>query len=292
MLTSNTKSSLLFALFFAVLTGCGSANQDSDSLLSQSAFLQSPTLAASPSSPGCAIPHEDTGLQQATIPVGNTQRSFLRVVHPTYNPNKAHALVIGYHGLGLDGNSPRVHHKWPLIEEMAADDAIFIYPHARDGRWTANSNSSPDVLFFDQLVKHLSENFCIDKSRIFVHGFSNGAFFVNNLASYRSQEIRALIAVAGGGGGSPLPAMIIHGSSDSNVSYSYGQQSLAAYARANACKLPLDASKFTWNSCQPIEGCISTRPLHFCPWQGNHHWPEFTLSSVWKFIASFPSKDG
>jgi poly(3-hydroxybutyrate) depolymerase len=219
--------------------------------------------------------------------VGSTQRTFIRVVHASYSRNKKHAVVIGYHGLGLDGTSPRYHHKWPLVEEMAGDQAIFIYPNALGGSWSAGGSSSRDVLFFDELVKNTGELYCIDKNRVFVHGFSNGSFFVNGLVALRKASIRGVISVAGGGGGTKIPAMIIHGTQDQTVSYNNAPSTVTAYARANGCAVPINFNSFAPDSCQLLAGCPQELPVWFCTWNGNHHWPEFTLPDVWKFISSF-----
>lgn len=179
-----------------------------------------------------------------------------------------------------------MHHKWTEIESLAGDDAIFIYPNALGGSWNGSSGSSPDVIFFDEIVRTTSELYCIDKNRVFVHGFSNGGFFVNSLAWHRSTAIRGIIAVAGGGGGAKIPVMVIHGSSDPNVGYYFGQQSVSAYAKANGCgNINFGAIRF--GECQQIPACQAEYPTWFCPWGGNHHWPEFTLPSVWGFISSF-----
>ena len=237
-------------------------------------------------SPGCKIENKDTGLMNVSIKVGSTPRTFIRVVNKNYNHNSKHALVIGYHGLGLDGTSPRVDHKWPIIEDLAGDKAIFIYGNALGGQWSAGPDS-PDVLFFDEIVKTVGDLYCIDKKRVFVHGFSNGAFFVNDLVTMRKDAIRGVISVAGGGTGAKIPAMIIHGIQDPNVGYySYAPSTVNAYAQANGCKMPTNAEEIKLDTCQLLDGCPKDLPVRFCRWNGNHHWPEFTLPEVWGFISS------
>ncbi len=238
-------------------------------------------------SPGCRVPGRDLGLRNVSIRVGSTQRTFIRMVKNNYDSKRKHALVIGFHGYGLDGTSPRAHHKWPMVEEMAGDEAIFIYPNALGGSWNAASGSSPDVLFFDEIVRTTGDLYCIDKNRVFIHGFSNGGFFVNGLAGLRTGAVRAVIAVAGGGGGAKIPAMVIHGTGDPNVGYYFGQQSVSAYARANGCNTNINFGAMKMGECQTIIGCGAENPTWFCPWNGPHHWPEFTLPNVWGFISSF-----
>jgi polyhydroxybutyrate depolymerase len=191
--------------------------------------------------------------------------------------------MIGYHGLGLDGTSPRRDHKWPIIEELAGDNGIFIYANSRGQSWNGGTNSE-DIKFFDGIVKFMSESYCIDPKRVFVHGFSNGAFFVNSLVKQRQDSIRGVISVAGGGSGTNTAAMVIHGEADPSVGYVYAPSLLRSYASANNCsETLLDAPRET---CTTFPSCDEGKPVVFCPWRGNHHWPEFSLTHVWEFIES------
>ena len=229
-----------------------------------------------------------TGLTQEALQVGSQRRTYLRYLSPQYDSHKKHTLILGYHGLGLDGSSPRRDHKWTQIEEMAGDDAIFLYPNAQGGRWDGSAGS-PDIKFFDALVQTMIKDFCVDPHRVVVHGFSNGSFFVNALLAQRSQVIQGLMSVAGGGAATRKPVMIIHGLYDNNVGYNpYAYQTVAAYAAVNGCKQPVDFGALTLDQCQVLEACPQEFPVVFCPWRGNHHWPEFTLPAVWDFVQHLP----
>jgi len=237
-------------------------------------------------SSGCQVASTDTGIKNSSIRVGRNQRSFIRVVDAKYSNATKHALVIGYHGLGLDGNSPRKDHKWTIVEAKAADQAIFIYANALGGSWDAG-NSTGDIEFFDEMVRTTGEIYCIDPKRVFVHGFSNGAFFVNNLVKIRKDAIRGVISVAGGGLGATIPAMVIHGHTDQTVSFTSNAPTLVnSYAGADGCTTPVNMAYIPEGSCQTLTGCPDHLPVVFCPWDGNHHWPEFTLPDVWKFISA------
>jgi poly(3-hydroxybutyrate) depolymerase len=239
-----------------------------------------------PGTAGCGKPTSELGLKDDSVQVGGSRRTFIRYVSPNYDANRRHILIIGYHGLGLDGTSPRRDHKWTTLEESSGDAAIFLYANAAGGSWSGGANSR-DVNFFDELVRATGDEFCLEKSRVFVHGFSNGAFFVNSLASVRTTAIRGVISVAGGGGGAKIPVMVIHGKQDPNVGF-YGSApgTVDAYVRANGCKARPNLDQLKADTCQLIEGCPANLPVWVCPWNGNHHWPEFTLPDVWKFITT------
>ena len=275
--------SLAFASLTLLITSCSASDRSIDpgANTPQQPQGQIPLV-----QDGCLAQSSETGVQNIAIHVGNASRTMIRVVSPNYTNTHKYALVIGYHGLGLDGNSPRIHHKWPIVEELGKNEAIFIYPNALGGSWNGYPGS-PDLEFFDAIVAATSEQYCIDRNRVFVHGFSNGGFFVNALSAARPNAIRGVISVAGGGGGTAKPAMIIHGQYDGNVSYNpYAPDLVNSYAAANGCHTPVNFNKLTIDACQPLDGCPANHPVAFCPWRGNHHWPEFTLKDVWNFISA------
>jgi len=238
------------------------------------------------SSSGCGLAVTETGVKNVTLQVGAQQRSMIRVVNPAFQNTHTHALVIGFHGSGLDGNSPRNDHKWPIIEELGKDEAVFVYPNAIGGTWNPYDGSG-DFTFFDAIVKSIGEKYCIDKRRVIVHGFSNGSYFVNSLVAERIDAIRGVISVSGGGSGSKKAAMIIHGKSDGTIGfYPSAPNLVTSYAAANGCPLPVEFNSNSQDSCHLLDGCPNEYPVWYCPWSGNHHWPEFTLPTVWQFISS------
>jgi len=56
----------------------------------------------------------------------------------------------------------------------------------------------PDLRYFDAVLKEVQSRFAIDDNHVHLAGFSNGAFFINMLAGYRSRII-ASVAVSSGG---------------------------------------------------------------------------------------------
>ncbi len=88
-----------------------------------------------------------------------------------------------------------------------------------------NANSTcPDVRFFGQLLEHLTNQFDIDRRRVYLMGMSNGASFVQLLAFSRRDDIAAIVAHSGPRPrgvpaiGAPLPIMLIVGDNDPALS--------------------------------------------------------------------------
>ncbi|MBH1958906.1 MAG: hypothetical protein I8H68_02230 [Flavobacteriia bacterium] len=92
-----------------------------------------------------------------------------------------------------------------------------------------------DVLFFDEVLKDLTENYNIDTGRIYLAGHSNGARFVNVLWVERADKIAAICSVAAQGGrmimgAKPLSVWMSMGKKDPLVPYTMQKRSIPIVA--------------------------------------------------------------
>lgn len=140
-----------------------------------------------------------------------------------------------------------------------------------------------DLKFFDRLLEDLMETGCVDPTRVFSTGFSNGGFFSNLLACTRSQSITAIAPVAGGlwaktCDGS-LPALVSHGTRDRVVSYSEGEKSFAHWVKQNQCE---SAPEIVKGDCVSAENCRGETV--FCSFNGDHTWPRKGSRNIIEFF--------
>lgn len=122
-----------------------------------------------------------------------------------------------------------------------------VYPNGIDGSWAgpsyhsnASSTIAEDVQFVSDLIDDVKKSFCVDDSRIFGVGMSNGGGFIGTLACdpKGSTLFTALAAHSGAfytdvngpaNGCAPaksalsLPILEIHGAADKTVKYEGGQ---------------------------------------------------------------------
>jgi predicted esterase len=74
-------------------------------------------------------------------------------------------------------------------------------------------NQNPDLLFTQALIQEASRAYIIDNNRVYVNGFSNGAFFAYFVAATLNQQIAAFAETGGGlvlsntTGGDPTPCI-------------------------------------------------------------------------------------
>ena len=235
------------------------------------------------SSEGCQNASGVSGVFDETINIGGASRSYILVVPERFEHSAAHALIIAWHGRGM--NSGWMRQLSGGVEKFAGNQALFVYAHAGKEFWDG-SPGGPDVQFFDGIVSSLGKRFCLDFRRVFGTGFSNGAYFINNLAQYRPARLRAIAAVAGGGGGGvKVSALIVHGWNDKWVAFSEGERTQANWASSNGClskRVPTGVSY-----CGAYPDCAEGQAVTFCPWEGDHDWPEFAHETVWKFFDQF-----
>jgi poly(3-hydroxybutyrate) depolymerase len=157
----------------------------------------------SATSSGCGKRALHTGLFNLHTTDGHhVTRTFLVQLPPTYNPSRAYPLIFVFHGAG--GNSSQSY-SWGLqnVNETSevnesSDNGIFVFPDGINfqhyGVGWDDSKSGYDMPFFDNMLKSMEVDFCVNSKRVFVAGFSWGGDFVTALACARGSVIRAAAA--------------------------------------------------------------------------------------------------
>ncbi len=244
---------------------------------------------------GCGIVPSVTGTVVETVDLSGTERSYTLVVPAGYAAQTPHALVFAWHGRGSNGAQARSYFG---VESESAGAALFVYPQGlgqsspQDTGWDLSLSGSVDVALFDYLLGELSTRYCIDRDRVFSMGHSFGGYMSNHLACQRSDVLRAIASVAGGGPygscGSAVAAWITHGNSDTVVAISEGVASRDHWVAVNGCQGETVAG--TPSLCANYLGCEGD-PVVWCPHDetafGGHGWPSFTAESIWRFFAQF-----
>jgi polyhydroxybutyrate depolymerase len=184
-----------------------------------------------------------------TITSGGIERNFLLHL-PSEMPAANLPVILAYHGM------------WSSPEELQyvsdfnalADEYGFIvlYPRSLmigdNLQWNVYIDDQPghggvpephvapdDVQFTRDMIAYLSDNFSIDRSRVFAAGFSNGGNMTYALSMLASDAIAAIAPVAGNlwttedgeylnqrilsGSVRPMPVLHIHGTADDIVPY-------------------------------------------------------------------------
>ena len=257
------------------------------------ALLTSPTSATHPqlgnrnvaeqpvSSSGCSqdLTPPDGQTVESSLLVNGVARDYWLHIPRGFAPSVPAPLLLAFHGHGATAVSFEHFSRLSLLADQRG--FIVAYPQGAvgaDGRpgWNTYRHVDPstdDIGFVDALITHLQATVCVDPSRIYATGFSNGGGFVDVLACDLSTRIAAFAPVSGDyyphpGGchpSRPVSVLEIHGTADTTNPY-YGStqleypsvgQWLTIWATRDGCAerptLQGDGNGVvleTWNGCQ------------------------------------------
>ena len=148
-----------------------------------------------------------------------------------------------------------------------------------------------DVAFTRALLDELERRYCIDTARVFVTGFSNGAFFSSLLGCTLADRIAAVAPVSGGpvpAGCAPargVPILIQHGRLDPLIPVEMAHRSRDDWVKTNRCdatSTPDGPSCNRWSACR--DGAV----VEYCEEDYVHTWPPQATLRVWDFLQAHP----
>ena len=242
-------------------------------------------------------------LTRETLQVGSRTRSYGIRLPKTYDPAVTYPVVMVFHGNGGDGAGLYAFFKY---QSASGDDAILVYPDAENLDWDlyTPAASNKDIAYMEALVPALAAKYSIDATKVFGFGWSNGAFFVNQVACRRSPFFRGVASMAGGAPYEPsdpnrkwpngfqkclnetaVPYIGFHGTNDPVVDYAGGEFAATYWGYVNGCDANRTAT--TPAPCEEHANCTSGKPVVFCPVPGIGHgiWGQAATAS-WDFFQT------
>lgn len=179
--------------------------------------------------PASAVPAGDF-LDGPTF--GGLQRSY--VVHVPPGLEQPTGLVINMHGAGMTSGAQAALTNYNAVADQHG--FVVVYPEGIDLSWADGRGASipdrqgvDDVGFLVALADRLTQDFGIDRGRVFATGMSAGAFMANRLACARPDVFAAVVSVAGTLGSAfpcspslPVSVLSIHGTADNVVPFNGG----------------------------------------------------------------------
>lgn len=248
--TSLTAITLAFAVLATLAAGCGTDDDDAGSG-DRASGTASPSATTAPSTttapavpartPGC---DPDTGIavdpttaaagtrgshERVDLDVDGTARWYTRYV-PSTGGAAPLPLVVDLHGY-LSGSAGQA-----AISDLAAtaEEQGFVLATPQGNGDLPYWNAVPhdelpdDIAFIEAVIDDVGAATCIDPRRVYVDGFSNGAFLASLVACQLSDRVAAVAAVSGlqvpegCDPARPVPVLGIHGTADRFVSIDGG----------------------------------------------------------------------
>jgi polyhydroxybutyrate depolymerase len=281
--------------------------------------------AAPASSAGCGEPDTGSGVaagsQRVTTTSNGVARAYLRRVPSSYDGVTPLPLVVDLHG----HSEPAALHEVNSALAPFGDGHRFVtitpegsgpVPH-----WDTRAESA-DMHFVSDLLDEVEMQLCIDRRRVYVAGYSNGAFLASAMVCLFADRIAAVAAVAGVRDvpgcdpDRPVPVVAFHGDADEFVGFEGGlgpgvtdlppaeRQALIDVAAPTDSGSSIPEVAAAWakrNGCRPKPSRRSVAPdvevaRYRCPHRadvhlyavrgGGHTWPGSTFSkSIEQFVG-------
>jgi poly(3-hydroxybutyrate) depolymerase len=209
----------------------------------------------------------------ATYVVKNTMsdgmaRSYRLYLPAGYDPMRAYPTIILAHGCGGNGATP-----FP-IEQASKSDAIVVALKSADSCFVY-SPTGPDVTYFDTVLDEVSAGHCVDKSRVFMAGFSSGSWLTHTIGCVRAGVVRGQGNASGNQVNlsnckGPIAAIFAHDVNDMTNTIAGAEIARDRILMANGCSTDtvpydFDGDPATPSTCVSYRGCMPGYPVVWCP---------------------------
>ena len=174
--------------------------------------------------PACSI---SASSETRMISFGGAEREY--VLHVGDGAGASNALVFDLHG--FTETPDRQNGRSDMRAKADTEGFILVQPRGQGASWNAGaccgSASGDDVGLLRAIADEIADETCVDRSRIYVTGLSNGGFLAYRAACEASDFFAAIAPVAGVLGipeedcnpTRQIPVMHFHGTSDLIVPY-------------------------------------------------------------------------
>ncbi|MBX3285224.1 MAG: prolyl oligopeptidase family serine peptidase [Actinobacteria bacterium] len=206
------------------------ASGDSSTTIAEATTTTVDPTAAPAGEVATAEPIPSDGCGRSTVTAGTEQKQdlpesgrwYLLTTPPEHDGETPLPLVIDYHGLS---EGAEIHATFSQFGAYAAEHGFVVVQPNGTGEpvgWNVglDPETNPDLVFTQDLLSQLETDLCIDTSRIYATGLSNGAMMSSTLACTMADRFAAVAPVAGimradGCDPSrPVPVLTMHGTDD------------------------------------------------------------------------------
>jgi polyhydroxybutyrate depolymerase len=250
-----------------LVAACGSSSSSTASSTS-SASSAAPAAASAQASPACAAGAKAPPAKVSGAPLD----TLLRV--PAKARGHRAPLILALHF--ASGTGSQMEQATRYTPEAARSGFVVAYPTASENNfWSIEG----DLDKLQQTLDAVERVACIDPSRIYVSGISNGGFMATVLACRMADRVAAAALFAPGVNGigdcapsRPISVLEVHGTSDPIVPYRDIPAFVAAWAKRDGCasrstqeRRSATVTIFRWPGCRggaQVEHLRLTRGKH------------------------------
>ncbi len=263
--------------------------------------------------PRFALPEARSTLERA--------RSWIVYAPSGYDPARPTPVVVLLHGRPSNGGGMAFLSGMNGVAEN--HNFIVVYPDGIDNEWNAHFDIAAsdislsgrrstlpqdDVGFLKTLMSDLAQDFNIDRSRLYLGGFSNGSFMTYRMACSAGDTFAGFAAISAGlyvelarycRRSDPTPILIMNGTADGSVPYNgvlitnpqggepirislSVEDTVATFARRNGCDMAGESTTFAESGESPGTNVVRFVPRNcragadvvlYAINGGGHTWP-------------------
>ena len=244
---------------------------------------------------GTAASQAEGTYVQHDITSGTSARSYRLRLPNNYALMRPYPLIILGHGCTGNGGTP-----FP-IEQASKDDAIVVALKSV-GDCFEYSPTGPDVKYFDDVLAEVSAKQCVDRTRVFMAGFSSGSWLTHTIGCVRAGIVRGQGNASGNQVNlpnctGPIAAMFAHDVNDDQNSFAGAEKARDRILAKNGCSTETqpydyDGDPNTPSTCVEYQGCMPGYPVVWCPTMAAQGKPthnnQVPISTVgfWRFWSS------
>jgi polyhydroxybutyrate depolymerase len=219
----------------------------------------------------------------------------------SYDPSVPTTLTIWGNGCGQGGNAEgELLQSGPAsqgsvqVQLLASSSNHACFSAGPDG----DNVDSPELPYFDAMLAAVEDEYCIDESKVFVAGYSSGAWFTALMACNRANVIRGVGWAAAGLQLNHAPcagavaAIVVRGQNDTGTPEAQTLTAVSDLVTRNGCSMatmPWDPGEkaFDTSSCLAYQGCQAGAPVVYCAVPGGHtDGGSITSQGFWKLWTS------
>ncbi len=246
-----------------------------------------------------------------------------------YDGSKAVPLVLSLHGYTA---TAKIHESYFELAAVAEEKNFLValpdgkkdtlgnqYWNASDACCDFYQSKVDDVAYLKAVIADMKARFNVDSKRVYVVGHSNGGFMAHRLACEMSNEIAAIVSLAGVSytdtskctPTEPVAVLQVHGDADQTVVYTGGKfftsspsypgakATVAMWAQKNGCDATLNATPEKLDLDKGLAGSETSVARHTCTkgaaelWTiaGGAHIPSFQdawAGTLYAFLEAHP----
>lgn len=227
-----------------------------------------------------------SGTSAKTISVNGTNRTYLLHVPANLDRTRPVPLLFVMHGFTMSGE---IMEGMTGFDDVADSNGFVVaYPDGAGanpwnvgagvcGAGAAVNGTGDDIQFVKDMIDAIDQVQAIDRSEVFLTGFSMGGYFAHNIGCQEGHNLLRAVADHSGGTypglcpGAPEPILMLHGTGDGLIDVNCDKTARDYWAQRNGCSTGVDMVPIMGGHCEISQGCPPGGQVELCLFDNMAH---------------------